>query len=57
MAPCNLDARSALGRAAIDAGQWSIATAQYRAVIALQPHDEQAKRQFEVAIAKAAKER
>ncbi|MBV9038846.1 MAG: tetratricopeptide repeat protein, partial [Acidobacteriaceae bacterium] len=52
MAPCNLDARRALAKAAASAGQWSLAATQYRAVLALEPHDDAARQQFAFAVAR-----
>jgi tetratricopeptide (TPR) repeat protein len=52
MAPCNVDARRALGQAGMSVGQWSLAADQFRAVFAFQPRDMEAKRQYELAAAK-----
>lgn len=52
MAPCTVEARKAIGRAAIDAGQWSAAVAQFRAVLAFEPRDSEAKRLFTIAVEK-----
>jgi tetratricopeptide (TPR) repeat protein len=51
MAPCNLDARKALGTAALNTGQWALAASQFRAVIALEPENTYARRQFDFAVA------
>jgi tetratricopeptide (TPR) repeat protein len=51
MAPCNLDAKKALAKAALDARQWALAASQFRSVIALEPDNSDARRQFEFAVA------
>jgi tetratricopeptide (TPR) repeat protein len=53
MAPCHVDARRALGQAALGAGLLSLAASQFRAVIALKPDDLEAKRQFDFVIAQS----
>jgi len=52
MAPCNVDARKALAKAAFDGGQWSLAADQFRSVVAFRPQDAEAKREYNLAIQK-----
>src|SRR5947209_8744509 len=48
MAPCQVEAKAALGRLALQAGQWSTAAAQLRGVLALQqPQNVEARKAFE----------
>src|SRR5207248_3172846 len=47
MAPCNIDAKKALGRLALDTQKWSVAAAQFRGVIAFRPQDVDAKNGFD----------
>jgi tetratricopeptide (TPR) repeat protein len=51
MTPCDLDARRALGKAALNAGRWALAASQFRAVIALELENTDARRQFDFAVA------
>ena len=50
MAPCHARAKEALGRAALEAKQWSTASAQFRGVLALQPKNIAAKSGFDRAV-------
>jgi len=50
MAPCQVEAKEALARAALDARQWSTAAAQFRGVLAFQPKNADAKNGFDRAI-------
>ncbi len=55
MAPCHVQAKAALGRAALEAKQWSTARAQFRGVLALQPKNADAKSGFDRAVSSEAK--
>lgn len=50
MAPCRVEQMQALGRAALNAGQWEVAAAQFRAVLAWRAHDDDARLGFEQAM-------
>lgn len=51
MAPCRVEFMQALGRQALKAGQWAVAAAQFRGVLAWRPHDNDARLAFERALA------
>jgi tetratricopeptide (TPR) repeat protein len=51
MAPCRVEFMQALGRAALQAGQWAEAAAQFRGVLSWRPHDDDSRMAFERAVA------
>jgi tetratricopeptide (TPR) repeat protein len=55
MAPCQVQAKEALGRTALETRQWSTAATQFRGVLAFQPKNANAKNGFERAVASEGK--